>query len=172
MKLPLAARKNFRENPNSYSPASSIRMACELENLINANAWDVRFDFSLKSTPKNDVDVIELMNDFFKSFSTEKRFTKEFSGLRWTGVYVPETLNPKTSSPNPHTHGLIKFFRKGNNIKAIVESLKSVANGFREFKDGTSHVRELSEGENPSSYFTSHVGDFLVLTKGSKGFNL
>ena len=176
MKLPISARNHFSLDPESFSPASKIRLAEEWSALVNLQPWHLRFDCSLVRAPKNDIDVIPMMSSFLSRFSTELRAKQQCSGLRWQGVYVPEPRNPKTLEANPHVHGLIRVFRKGGtSLTTLSESLISAGNADDRFKSHTWLCREIGTGENPSSYFTGHTGsDFLVLTRGAdaKGFNV
>ena len=116
------------------------------------------------------------MSSFLSRFSAELRAKKQCSGLRWQGIYVPEPRNHRTGEANPHVHGVLRVFRKGGTIlTTLSESLIIAGNADDRFKDHTWRCREITRGENPSSYFTGHTGsDFLVMTRGSdaKGFNV
>ena len=126
MKLNLSSRKHFQSNPGEFASNSPVRLAEDWSELLKSRRssepgsvyWDLKWDCSLLWMPSNDADVIDITKNFFERFSEHLRSEGRCSGVRFVGVYVPEQKNPATGLPNPHCHGLVKFYRKGQNPAA------------------------------------------------------
>ena len=166
-KLNLDQRKRSRTE-GGFSPVSSIKTAEELKDQILARRknpdsvyWDLEWSCSLAELPADDVDVDTFIGFFFREFSQRLQDRKICSGIRWVGVYVREEKNSITGGKNPHCHGFIKCFRKGQNSTAdIAAELSSLGSNTLGFKPGWV-VRPIVSVDHENSWASYLTGETL-----------
>ena len=166
-KLNLESRELYCKEPELFSLSSKIATAEELKkNLIRKSTqtspyWKIWRWASMKQTPNNDVLVIDWVDSVFGAFSVNLQLRKIGSDVRYVGVYVNETQNPKTLQPNPHLHGFCTVFNRGLTASEIFTEALKTAGGYEEnFKEsswGAVAVESSAVEERYASYLTGET---------------
>lgn len=172
-KISMAKRKDFLLRPEAYGLDSKVRLAEEIAAELRKKPWHLRFDCSLKSMPANDVDAFHLLKAFFEKVSMSLRAKNLCTGLRFTGVYVPERT--VLGELNPHFHGLVIFFKRGDRpLEDFASDLVFAADQESILKPGCAVARRLSRDEDVASYITGEIASewFPIVRGRSVGINV